>query len=180
MIGPGPARLDRRAPSPAVRTGNVDGAMMLLLVLLFVVVPVLELAVIIQVGSWLGVLPTIGLLVADSLLGAWLLRQQGRGAWRRLNEAIFAGRVPARETVDGALIILGGALLLTPGFITDIAGIALLVPPTRALIRPLLVRWAGRRMTVAAMTVRAPRPGGGFDVDGTATEVDHSSPRLQP
>lgn len=155
--------------------------MMLLLVLLFIVVPILELAVIIEVGSAIGVLPTIALLIADSLLGAWLLRQQGRGAWRRLNEAIFAGRIPARETVDGALIILGGALLLTPGFVTDIAGIALLLPPSRALLRPLLVRWAGRRMSVSAIAVRTPSGGGsGFDVDGTATEVDHPSPRLQP
>lgn len=153
--------------------------MMLLLVILFVVVPILEIAMIIQVGSWIGVLPTIALLVLDSLIGAWLLRQQGRGAWRRLNEAIFAGRIPARETVDGALVILGGALLLTPGFITDFAGLALLAPPTRALVRPLLVRWAGRRMTVATV-VRSPRSGGGFDVDGTATEVDPSSPHLQP
>lgn len=154
--------------------------MMLLLVLLFVAVPVLEIALIIQVGSWLGVLPTIALLIFDSLLGAWLLGQQGRGAWRRLNDALFAGRIPARETVDGALIILGGALLLTPGFLTDAAGIALLVPPTRALVRPLLVRWAGRRMTIATTTVRRPRSPGGFDVDGTATEVDPSGPRLQP
>jgi UPF0716 protein FxsA len=180
VIGGGGTRLDRRVAGRAVRTGNVDETMLLLLVILFVVVPILEIAVIIQVGSWLGVPLTIGLLIFDSLLGGWLLRQQGRGAWRRLNEALFAGRVPARETVDGALIIFGGALLLTPGFITDAAGIALLVPPTRALIRPLLVRWASRRMTVAAMTVRAPRSGGGFDVDGTATEVDHTTPGLRP
>lgn len=168
------------APGRAVRTGNVDGAMMLLLVILFVAVPILEIAMIIRVESWIGTWQTIALLVVDSLVGAWLLRQQGRGAWRRLNEALFAGRIPARETVDGALVILGGALLLTPGFITDAAGLALLVPPSRALVRPLLVRWAGRRMTVAATVVRTPRPGGGFDVDGTATEVDRSSPHLQP
>lgn len=168
------------AATAAQRAGNVGGAMMLLLVILFVAVPILEIAMIVQVGSWIGVLPTIALLIVDSLVGAWLLRQQGRGAWRRLNEAIVAGRIPARETVDGALVILGGALLLTPGFITDAVGLALLVPPTRALVRPLLVRWAGRRMTVAATVGRTPRPGGGFDVDGTATEVDSSSPRLQP
>lgn len=154
--------------------------MVALLFVLFIVVPILELYVLIQVGQWVGILPTLALLIADSLFGAFLLRQQGRGAWRRMTSAMSAGRVPARETVDGALIILGGALLLTPGFLTDIVGLALLVPPTRALVRPVLVRWAGARMAIA-VTVRAPRPGGGdFDVDGTATEVDRPSPRLQP
>ncbi len=146
--------------------------------LLFILIPILELYVIIQVGAVLGALPTIGLLIVDSLIGAVLLRHQGRGAWRRLNEAIFAGRIPARETVDGALIILGGALLLTPGFVTDAIGIALLLPPGRAIVRPLLMRWAGRRMTLAAMVVRT--PGGGFDVDGTASDVEPRSPHLQP
>lgn len=154
-----------------------------LLFLLFLLVPVLELYVLIQVGQWLGTVPTIAILIADSLLGAFLLRQQGRGAWRRMTAAVTAGRIPTRETVDGALIILGGALLLTPGFVTDIVGLALMIPPTRAIVRPVLVAWAGRRITVAAMTVRtpnSPNAPNGFDVDGTATEVDRPSPRLQP
>lgn len=153
--------------------------MALVLVLLFIVLPIVEIYVIIQVGSLIGPWLTIALLILDSLFGAWLVRQQGRGAWRRLNEAMFSGRIPARETIDGALIIFGGALLLTPGFVTDILGFVLLIPPTRAVVRPLLVRWAGRRMTVS---FRGPvaRSGGAFDVDGTATEVDAKSPRLQP
>lgn len=152
--------------------------MALVLVLLFVVLPIVEIYVIIQVGSLIGPWLTIALLILDSLFGAWLVRQQGRGAWRRLNEAMFSGRVPARETIDGALIIFGGALLLTPGFVTDILGFVLLIPPTRAVVRPLLVRWAGRRMTVSFRG--GPVAGGGFDVDGTATEVDAQSPRLHP
>lgn len=163
-----------------MRVGNVDGAMVALLFLLFILVPILELYVLIQVGGWIGVLPTLALLVLDSVLGALLLRQQGRGAWRRLTEAMGAGRIPARETLDGALVILGGALLLTPGFVTDAVGLALLVPPTRAMVRPLLLRWAGRRVTFAAMTVRSAPGDAGYDVDGTATEVDRTSPRLQP
>lgn len=154
--------------------------MVALLFILFLLVPIAELYVLIQVGQWIGVLPTIALLIADSLLGAFLLRHQGRGAWRRMTEAMSVGRIPARETVDGALIIFGGALLLTPGFVTDIAGLALLFPPTRAVVRPVLVGWATRRVTIAAMSVRtSPGAPGGFDVDGTATEVDHPSPRLQ-
>ena len=83
---------------------------------------------IIQVGQAIGALWTVALLVADSIIGAMLMRSQGRAAWRRFNEAIAAGRIPAREVVDGALVIFGGALLLTPGFVTDIFGAAFLLP----------------------------------------------------
>src|ERR687890_386427 len=114
--------------------------MLLPLVLLFIAVPIAELAVIIQVGQAIGIWWTIALLVADSLLGSWLMRHQGRAAWRRFNETVQGGRVPAREVLDGALVIFGGALLLTPGFITDILGLVLLVPPTRAAIRAVLLR----------------------------------------
>jgi UPF0716 protein FxsA len=146
--------------------------MLFLLVLLFIAVPIVEIYVIIQVGQAIGALWTIALLVADSILGSVLMRSQGRAAWRRFNEAIAAGRVPAREVVDGALVIFGGALLLTPGFVTDIFGAAFLLPPTRALIRRLLVRRFVGRFTVS----RPPRARG-YDVDGTASEVD---PRTLP
>jgi UPF0716 protein FxsA len=91
--------------------------MLLPLVLLFIVVPIAELAVVIQVGQEIGVLWTVALLVADSIVGSVLMRAQGRVAWRRFNEAIAAGKVPAREVLDGALVVFGGLLLLTPGFI---------------------------------------------------------------
>jgi UPF0716 protein FxsA len=146
--------------------------MLLPLVLLFIVVPIVEIYVIIQVGQAIGALWTIALLVADSILGSVLMRAQGRAAWRRFNDAIGIGRVPAREVLDGALVIFGGALLLTPGFVTDIFGLAFLLPPTRAVIRRLLVRrFAGR------FVVSGPPRGAGFDVDGTASEVD---PRALP
>src|SRR4051795_5563989 len=99
--------------------------MLPLFVLLFVVVPIAELFVIIQVGQAIGVWWTIALLIADSVLGSMLMRSQGRVAWRRFNEAVAGGRVPAREVLDGVLVIFGGALLLTPGFISDIAGLVL-------------------------------------------------------
>ena len=123
--------------------------MLLPLVLLFIVVPIVEIYVIIQVGEAIGALWTIALLVADSIIGSLLMRTQGRSAWRRFNEAIAAGRIPAREVVDGALVIFGGALLLTPGFVTDIFGAAFLLPPTRAVIRRLLVRRYAGRLIVA-------------------------------
>jgi UPF0716 protein FxsA len=150
--------------------------MRLLLVLLFIVVPIAELAVIIQVGQLIGVWWTIALLVADSILGSVLMRSQGRAAWRRFNEAVGSGRVPAREVLDGALVIFGGALLLTPGFITDILGLILLIPPTRALVRAVLARRLTHRM-VASMS-RPPVPRSDDIVDGTAVDVE--SDRLTP
>jgi UPF0716 protein FxsA len=158
-----------------------------LLVLLFIVVPLAELFVIIEVGQAIGVLPTIGLLFLDSVLGAVLLRSQGRAVWRRFNLALAEGRVPARETFDGAMVIFGGALLLTPGFITDAFGLLLLLPPTRAAIRRLSSRMVKRRVAAGRAVFwtydryRARRgsgaPGPGrpagrpYDVEGTAHEV---------
>src|ERR1044072_9444539 len=123
-----------------------------LLFVLFVIVPILELAVIIQIGSAIGVLPTIALLIADSLRGAALMRSQGRATWLRFNTTLAEGRVPGREVMDGALVIFGGALLLTPGFLSDFLGLFLLLPPTRAVVRSLLVRRYGARLMATAAT----------------------------
>jgi len=139
------------------------------LFLVFIVLPLAELYVIIQVGGAIGIWWTLLLLLADSILGAALLRSQGRTVWRRFNTALAEGRMPHREVVDGALVILGGAFLITPGFITDVFGILLLLPPTRALGRRLIMSRIGRQVTVRVS-------GGGrppdFDVEGTATEYD--------
>ena len=147
--------------------------MLPLLVLLFVAVPIVELAVILQVGDWIGFWPTIALLIADSILGSILMRSQGRTAWRRFNEAVAAGRPPAREVLDGALVIFGGALLLTPGFITDILGAVLLIPPTRALVRRVLGRRLSHRVAVSLAGPRVRRRQD-YDVEGTAVDVDPS------
>jgi UPF0716 protein FxsA len=146
--------------------------MLLPLVLLFIAVPIAELAVIIQVGQAIGIWWTIGLLIADSVLGSLLMRAQGRAAWRRFNEAVQTGRVPAREVLDGALVIFGGALLLTPGFLTDVLGLILLLPPTRALVRRVLVRRLSHRMVASATRPRTPH----HDVEGTAVDVDRDTP----
>jgi UPF0716 protein FxsA len=124
--------------------------MPLLLVLVFIVVPIAELYVLIQIGQAIGVLPTIAILILDSILGAALMRQQGRAAWLRFNRALAEGRVPGREVIDGVLVIFGGALLLTPGFLSDILGLVLLLPPTRAVIRGMLVRRFGSRLVASA------------------------------
>src|SRR3954453_1739827 len=110
-----------------------------LLILLFIVVPIAELYVIIKVGDLIGAPLTIALLIADSLLGSWLLKSQGRVVWQRFQQTMQAGRIPHPEVFDGVLVIFGGAFLITPGFITDIVGIFLLLPPTRAVMRGWLV-----------------------------------------
>ena len=147
--------------------------MLILLLLLFILVPIAELIVLIQVGQLIGVWWTILLLLADAVLGSLLWRSQGRAVWRRFNAAVSEGRMPHREVIDGVLVIFGGALLLTPGFISDVFGVLFLLPPTRALLRGLLVRRATMRIIGGAMPQRGPsRNGRPHDVEGTAVDID--------
>ncbi len=159
---------------------------LLALVALFVLVPLAELYVILQVGEAIGAVWTILLLAADSTIGAILLRSQGRAAWRRFNEALATGRMPHQEVIDGVLVIFGGAFLITPGFITDVVGILLLLPPTRPFFRRLVVSRLGGQLVVAGMD-RVGRRRGRTDrewadgdwVEGTATEAETDPPRLE-
>jgi UPF0716 protein FxsA len=156
---------------------------MVLLVILFIVVPIVELYVIIQVGEAIGILPTLALLLADALLGSLLLRHQGRGAWRRFNQALAEQRFPAREVADGLMIAIGGTLLLTPGFVTDVFGLILLIPPTRAIVRRFLGYYLGRRFLVIGTggfrpSAAGPPPSRHYDFEGTAEEVDGEDPKL--
>ena len=146
---------------------------LLALAALFVVTPLAELYVILKVGDALGVGWTILLLAADSAVGAVLLKSQGRAVWRRFNAALAAGRMPHREVQDGVLVIFGGAFLITPGFLTDVVGLLFLLPPTRPVMRRLIMRRIGRRVS---MRVAEPR---GFDVEGTATEYEQPPRRLR-
>jgi len=122
-----------------------------LLVIVFILVPIAELYVILQVGDAIGAPLTILLLVLDSLLGSMLLRSQGRSVWRQFNEVLAEGRVPHRELFDGIAVIFGGAFLITPGFLTDIVGLLLLIPPTRALLRRVAAGWLGKRFGLSAV-----------------------------
>ena len=130
-----------------------------LLVAALVLVPLVELYLIIQVGQVVGALPTVVLLVGVSLLGAALLRREGSRTWQAFATAVQHGGVPAREVADGFLVLLAGALLLTPGFASDVVGLLLLLPPVRALLRARLTAYAGRRLLRAAGPGRV-RPGG--------------------
>lgn len=180
--------------------------MPIVLLILFIVVPLAELYVIVQIAGQIGIVWTLLLLVADSVAGTLLMKSQGAAAWRRFNEATTAGRIPAREVADGALIILGGAFLLTPGFITDVFGFLLLIPPTRVLFRKTVVGLFAKRTPFGyvglkaaphaerAWNERAARRRGGSTpangvpgdfVEGTATEAGDDEPaperrRLDP
>src|SRR6476469_4186647 len=184
--GPGIPPLQRRDPRGPGRTQGLaptlGRAMFPLLLVLFIVVPIIEIFAIITVGQAIGVWWTIALLIADSILGAWLMRSQGRAAWRRFNATLAEGRAPAREVLDGVLVIFGGALLLTPGLVTDVFGALFLIPPPRAVLRRVLVHRFAARMIVSAPPGFGPRrpTRGDADVEGTASEVDPKTLRCAP
>ena len=131
-----------------------------------------EVFVVIKVAEAIGAALTVVLLIASWPIGRWALRSQGGAAWRRLTAAVDQGRPPANEVIDGALVLLGGILLIVPGFITDVFGI-LLLPPTRALMRPVLLRNAQSRLfTGGPWSGRGRGRSRDYDVDSTATDVD--------
>jgi UPF0716 protein FxsA len=133
----------------------------LLLVILFLVVPVVEIYVIVQVGQEIGALPTVALLIVESLIGAWLVRREGSRAWAALRLALTTGQLPSREIADTALVLVGGTLLLTPGFVTDVFGFFFVLPLTRPVARRLLAGFLARRATVAVSRL-GPLPGSGW------------------
>ena len=165
----------------------------LVLFLLLVVAPLVELYVIIQVAQVIGPWQTIALLVVESLIGAWLLKRQGLSVLQRVSVAVEEGRVPSRELVDGLLLLVAGALMLAPGFVGDLIGWLLLLPPTRAVIRvPIMRRFArggfaglgtrfgsagGPAGTTFVGTFRVRSTGDVIDVDGRERR-DH--PQLNP
>jgi UPF0716 protein FxsA len=113
--------------------------------LALIVLSVAEIWVIVTVGDLIGALPTIALLLGTALLGGWLLRHEGSRAWRAFRNALTEGRPPAAEAVDGVLVIIGGLLMMLPGFVSDVVGLLLVLPPTRRLVRGIvLLKMASR------------------------------------
>ncbi len=132
-----------------------------LLLVAFVAVPLIEIYVIVRVGQVIGAWWTILLLVVDGLLGSWLVRHEGSRAWRALTEALQTGRMPATELADGALILIGGTLMLTPGFVTDLVGVLMVLPVTRPVGRRVLARVITRRLRVVDLAGDQPWNGRG-------------------
>jgi UPF0716 protein FxsA len=125
----------------------------------FLVIPIIEIYVLIQVGQVIGGWWTVLLLVADSIFGSWLLKREGVRAWRALQTALSDGRMPARELADAALIVFGGTLMITPGFVTDVFGLVAILPFTRPFARRLLTAFVARRIVVVR-DARRPEPPG--------------------
>ncbi len=128
--------------------------MLFRLFLLFAVIPVIEVYLLIKVGSLIGALPTVALLLAISMAGAWLVRHQGFEIMRRIQSELAQGRLPAAELLDGAMVLVGGVLLVTPGFFTDFLGLFFLIPFTRALIKQFVGLWLQRRLERGVITIR--------------------------
>lgn len=150
-----------------------------ILAVLFLLVPVLEIYVLIQVGHVIGAGWTILLLIADAVFGAWVVKHEGRRAWAALQEALRSGRMPTRELADGALVLIGGTLMISPGFVTDIFGFALILPFTRPLARRLLTAYLARRVSAAVAAppgatppgkAHRPGPGSGPVVQGEVVD----------
>jgi UPF0716 protein FxsA len=145
------------------------------LVLLFLLTPAVELGLLIQVDRLIGFGPTIGLIIATGIAGSYLARREGLQTWRRLNERLNAGDLPGRELIDGVIILVSGALLVTPGVLTDAFGFLGLLPPSRALIRTFLLRRFRSKMQDGSLQVQfgffggtAPTPNGSAPSEGTS------------
>lgn len=129
-----------------------------LFVVLLVAVPILEVYLLVQVGQAIGALPTIAILVLEAVLGGWLMRREGARTWKALDGAFRGGRVPTGELADAALVLVGGVLLMLPGFVTDVLGLFFLIPFTRPFARRVLAFFVARRLSRAGVVPGAHGP----------------------
>lgn len=138
------------------------------LLFLFIAVPVIEIYLLIKVGSAIGALPTILLVVVTAIVGTMLLKQQGLATLNRYQQSIMQGKIPAQELVEGLALVFGGALLLTPGFFTDIVGFLCLIPLTRQSI----IRWIMKRAKFKTFTAGAGSPHQQNDPPGSGRTIE--------
>lgn len=132
--------------------------MLIRLFILFIIIPVIELYLLIKVGSIIGALPTVALILSISLAGAWLVRHQGLRILLRVQSEMMQGKLPAGELVDGALVLVGGVLLAAPGFFTDFLGLFFLIPLTRSIIKKVTILWLQRKLSQGVVTVHLNLP----------------------
>jgi UPF0716 protein FxsA len=149
------------------------GLPLALFLVLVVALPIFEVWLLIQVGDRIGVWPTVLILVAEALLGGWLMRREGGRAWRALSDAFGTGRVPTGELANAALVLVGGLLLMLPGFATDVIGFLFLLPMTRPLARKLVAFFLARRISRMGLA-RVPASGRGDVIEGEI--VDQPAP----
>ncbi|MFL6022712.1 MAG: FxsA family protein [Marmoricola sp.] len=148
----------------------------LLLLIAFIVVPIAEIYVLIQVGQVIGPWWTILLLIADSIFGSWLLKHEGTRAWTAFRVALGEGRMPARELADGILIVVGGTLMISPGFVTDVFGMLLILPFTRPVGRRLLAGVLARRLVFVQGAQQGPQQGNRPGPSGDVVQGDVVEP----
>jgi len=132
------------------------------LLALFLLVPLAELAILVLIGREVGIVPTLGLVVVTALAGSWLLKREGAGVFRRIQSQLAAGKLPGRELMDGAIVLVAGVLLLTPGVLTDVFGLIGLLPPTRAVVRRYLERRMRAGLASGKLRVQVSGMAGGF------------------
>lgn len=160
----------------------------LVLLAALIAVPLIEIALFIEIGGWIGLWPTLGIVVVTAILGSWALRLQGLSTLARARQQVDRGVVPTRELFDGACLLLAGALLLTPGFFTDTVGALLFMQPVRDLLRKTLGRTIAARAEVHVHTAgqggqgprQGPGPGrgsGGPTIDGDYVDLDEQRER---
>jgi UPF0716 protein FxsA len=150
------------------------------LALLFILVPLIELALLVRLGQAVGFWPTLGLVVVTGIAGAALARAEGLRALRRFQQELGAGRMPGGAIQDGLAILVGGAFLLTPGLLTDVAGFALVLPPSRRWIQGIVRRRLERRIASGELQVFVMNPAAGFPFGGGRTGPGPSDPELDP
>ena len=139
------------------------------LLIFFVVLPLVELCLVLLLGQYLGIAWTLVFIIGTGILGTWLARTQGLSTYQRIQQQLSQGRMPTDSLIDGALILLAGVLLITPGVLTDLVGILLMIPPSRILFRRWLIAWFKRNFKIQTL-VSGPRPSGDGVVDSYATQ----------
>jgi len=156
---------------------------MAILALLFIVVPIVEIYLIIEIGGQIGTLNTLAVMVVTAIVGAWLARHQGLVAVRKLQQSLLQGRAVGRSMVEAALVLVAAVSMLTPGFLTDATGLALLVPPIRLAVAELITRRIGKRIRHHPGAAPRGAPHGVIDVEGFevgdagGATTDDASPR---
>ncbi len=149
----------------------------LILFLAFLLTPLVEIAVFVKVGGAIGLVPTLAIVILTAMLGAALWRAQGLSTWARAQEALNRGELPLQEVADGAFLIVAGALLLTPGFVTDTFGFLLFVPPIRHWLARIVFEALRKNVEVHVVRPRGPSGGAGPVIEGDAVEVDEPGQR---